>query len=232
MSQTMLINGRHAEELRVAIVDNRVLEMYEVEVAAAGQRRGNIYRGIVANIEPSLDAAFIDIGANRHGFLARHDIVPQAFHRSVGDDKRPRIDQMLQKGQPINVQVTKDEVGQKGATLTTNLSLPGRFLVFLPFEEQRGLSRKVEDEDVRRKVKERARTIELPEKGAGFIIRTNGVDQTKAALKADLGALARLWQESKKRANTAADPSCSTMTKTWSCTPFATTTMRKSKRCW
>ena len=185
---TMLINGRHAEELRVAIVEDGVLQLYDVEGAVADQKRGNIYRGVVTNIERSLNAAFVDFGDAKQGFLARHDVIPQAFHCKGGDARSAPIDKILQKGQPLTVQITRDAEGSKGAALTTNISIAGRFLVFFPYDEQRGVSRKVEDEDLRRKLRDKAKGLDVGE-GEGFIVRTNGADQTKVELKADLGYL-------------------------------------------
>jgi ribonuclease E len=187
----MLINGRHTEQLRVAVVDAGILQLYDVEGAEATLKRGNIYRGVVANIERSLNAAFVEFGDAKHGFLTRHDVIPQAFHRAAGD--AAPIDQILQKGKPIVVQVTRDAEGGKGATLTTNVSLAGRFLVYFPYDPQRGVSRKVEDEGLRRKLREKAKDLDLDE-GEGFIVRTNAADQTKADLKADLQFLRRLWK--------------------------------------
>jgi ribonuclease E len=191
-NRIMLINGRHAEQLRVAVVDGGILQLYDVEGTEAALKRSNIYRGVVANIERSLNAAFVEYGDAKHGFLTRHDVIPQAFHRAAGE-ANPPIDQILQKGQPIVVQVTRDAEGGKGATLTTNISLAGRFLVYFPYDEQRGVSRKVEDEALRRKLREKAKDLDLDE-GEGFIVRTNAADQTKADLKADLQALKRLWK--------------------------------------
>jgi ribonuclease E len=190
-NRIMLINGRHAEQLRVAVVDGGVLQLYDVEGNESALKRGNIYRGVVANIERSLNAAFVEFGDGKHGFLTRHDVIPQAFHRAAGD--AAPIDQVLQKGQPLVVQVTRDAEGGKGATLTTNVSLAGRFLVYFPYDEQRGVSRKVEDEALRRKLREKAKDLDLGE-GEGVIVRTNAVEQTKADLKADLQALQRLWK--------------------------------------
>lgn len=190
-NRIMPINGRHAEQLRVAVVEGGVLQLYDVEGAEATLKRGNVYRGVVANIERSLNAAFVEFGDAKHGFLTRHDVIPQAFHRAAGDSAP--IDQILQKGQPLVVQVTRDAEGGKGAALTTNVSLAGRFLVYFPYDEQRGVSRKVEDEGLRRKLREKAKGLDL-EAGEGFIVRTNAADQTKADLKADLQALQRLWK--------------------------------------
>jgi ribonuclease E len=194
----MLINAQRQEELRVAIVQGNVLENYKVDVAEAGLTRGNIYRGVIASIQPSLNAAFIDYGAERHGFLAIQDVVPDAYYRRPASG-HPRIDEVLEKGKPIVVQVEKDPMGTKGAALTTSLSLAGRYLVLTPFEDTRGVSRKVEDEDTRKKLKALANGLDLPD-GCGVILRTNALGQTKITLNRDLSALLRLW----KRVQTAA----------------------------
>ncbi|HET6496739.1 MAG TPA: Rne/Rng family ribonuclease, partial [Thermoleophilia bacterium] len=192
-NRIMLINGRHAEQLRVAVVDGGVLQLYDIEGAETSLKRGNIYRGVVANIERSLNAAFVDFGDAKHGFLTRQDVIPEAFHRVAGGTQHPPIEQVLRKGQPVVVQVTRDAEGGKGATLTTNVSLAGRFLVYFPYDAQRGVSRKVEDEALRRKLREKVKDLDIGE-SEGFIVRTNAADQTKAELKADLQALRRLWK--------------------------------------
>jgi ribonuclease E len=188
----MLIDAQRPEELRVAIVNGNTLESFQVDVAESGLTRGNIYRGTIANVQPSLNAAFIDYGVERHGFLSIQDVVPQAYYREPAGP-HPRIEEVLDRGKPIVVQVQKDAVGQKGAALTTNLSLAGRYLVLTPFDEVRGVSRKVEDEDTRKKLKVQAARLELPP-GCGVIVRTNALDQTKATLARDLAALLRLWK--------------------------------------
>ena len=189
----MLINAQRPEELRVAIVQGNVLENYKVDVAEAGLTRGNIYRGVIASIQPSLNAAFIDYGAERHGFLAIQDVVPDAYYRRPANS-HPRIEEVLEKGKPIVIQVEKDPIGTKGAALTTALSLAGRYLVLTPFEDTRGVSRKVEDEDTRKKLKALANSLELPD-GCGVILRTNALGQTKTTLTRDLSALLRLWKK-------------------------------------
>jgi ribonuclease E len=188
----MLINAQRPEELRIAIVANGALEDYQVDVAEAGVSRGNIYRGVIVNIQPSLNAAFIDYGVERHGFLPIQDVVPEAYYREPKGGT-PRIEEVLERGKPIVVQVAKDSIGQKGASLTTNLSLAGRYLVLTPFDDTRGVSRKVEEEDTRKKLRELAAGLDLP-KGSGVIVRTNALGQTKATLQKDLAALLRLWK--------------------------------------
>ncbi|MFL6194903.1 MAG: ribonuclease E/G [Thermoanaerobaculia bacterium] len=192
MIRRMLINAQRPEELRVAIVQGNVLENYKVDVAEAGLTRGNIYRGVIASIQPSLNAAFIDYGAERHGFLAIQDVVPDAYYRTP-HNPHPRIEEVLEKGKPIVVQVAKDPVGTKGAALTTSLSLAGRYLVLTPFEDTRGVSRKVEDDDTRKKLRALGNSLDLPD-GCGMILRTNALGQTKTTLNRDLSALLRLWK--------------------------------------
>lgn len=195
MTTKMLINATRSQMLRVAIVEGTILQEYQVEIAEGGLTRGNIYRGVVANVQPSLNAAFIDIGEERHAFLPVADVLPSAYHRQppAADSKRPRIDQVIEKGKPILVQVTKDGVGQKGAALTTNIALAGRYLVLTPFDEVRGISRKAEDDDERKTVRERLKRLTLPE-GCGVIVRTNGLEQNQTTLTKDLNALLRLWR--------------------------------------
>ncbi|HEX2252726.1 MAG TPA: Rne/Rng family ribonuclease, partial [Thermoanaerobaculia bacterium] len=194
MTKRMLINAQTREELRVAIVDGTRLEEFQVEVAERGTTRGNIYRGTIARIEPSLNAAFIDYGAERHGFLAIQDVVEDAWYGKPADNgRRPRIEEVLKVGKPIIVQVSKEPEAQKGAALTTNLSFAGRYLVLTPFDSTRGVSRKVEDEEIRKRLKSQVQRLEIPD-GCGVIVRTNALDQNKTALSRDLAALLRLWK--------------------------------------
>lgn len=193
MTRRMLINARVPEEIRIAIIDGDTLENYQVEVAERGLTRGNIYRGTIVSIQPSLNAAFIDYGAERHGFLPIQDVVPAAYYRKPDPSSRPRIEGVLERGRTIVVQVTREPEGTKGAALTTNLSLAGRYMVLTPFNDSQGVSRKVEDEEMRRKLKEQVNKLDRPQ-GSGIIIRTNALGQSKAALNRDLNALLRLWK--------------------------------------
>src|SRR5258708_1702121 len=188
----MLINAQRPEELRIASVKGDILETFQVDVAESGLTRGNIYRGTIANIQPSLNAAFIDSGLERHGFLAIQDVVPEAYYHTPRGGQ-PRIEEVLERGRPIVVQVARDAIGQKGSSLTTSLSLAGRYLVLTPFDDTRGVSRKVEDEETRRKLKSLVANLELPP-GCGLIVRTNALDQNKTAIGRDLAALLRLWK--------------------------------------
>jgi ribonuclease E len=196
----MLINAQRAEHLRLAVVTDGTLDDYQVAVATAGLTRGNVYRGTVASIKPALDAAFVDYGVAKHGLLARHDVVTSAYHHPAKEAaRRPHIDQILERGKPIVVQVTREPVGMKGGALTTNLSLAGRYLVLMPYDDTRGISRKVEDDGVRQRLRELADSLALPE-GCGVIVRTNALDQNKAALNRDLNALLRIWKRIRSEA--------------------------------
>ena len=193
MTRRMLINAQSSSELRIAIANDLILEDLKIDIAERGLTRGNIYYGKIANIEPSLNAAFIDYGAPKHGFLAIQDVVPDAYYQSVPKSRRPKIEDVLVRGRPIVVQVTREPEGNKGAALTTNLSLAGRYLVLSPFDKTCGVSRKVDTEEVRLKLKAMAEALPVPD-GAGVIVRTNALGQTKTALNRDMNALLRLWK--------------------------------------
>jgi ribonuclease E len=189
----MLINAQRTEQVRVAIMSGQTLDSYQLAVAEAGLVRGNIYRAVVANVNPTLNAAFVEFGGERQGMLPAHDVVAAAYHRKPNGDHATRIDRILERGRSVVVQVTKDPVGSKGAGVTTNLSFAGRYLVFTPFDDTRGISRKVEDEETRATMRDQGAKLDVP-KGSGIILRTNALGQTKAVLKADLAALLRLWK--------------------------------------
>ncbi|HUP64405.1 MAG TPA: Rne/Rng family ribonuclease [Thermoanaerobaculia bacterium] len=194
MTRKMLINAQRPEELRIAILDGSTLENYQVEASEASQSRGNIYRGVVASLQPSLNAAFIDYGAPKHGFLSLDNLVPEAAHHQPKGGKRRRIEEMLDRGKPLLVQIARDAEGQKGSALTTNVSLAGRYLVFTPWDDTRGVSRKVEDEELRQQLRDLTSSLRVPD-GSGVIIRTNAVGQNKTAISKDLQALLRLWKQ-------------------------------------
>ncbi len=189
----MLINAENPGEVRIAVLDGGSLAGYQIEVAEGALQRGNIFRGVIANVQPALNAAFIDFGAEKHGFLAIQDVVPEAYYRQPSNAHRARIDEVLERGKPIVVQVQKEAEGSKGAALTTNLSLAGRYLVLTPFDPVLGVSRKVEDEDQRKQLKAIVSSLKVPE-GCGVIVRTNALEQTKATLQKDLQALLRVWK--------------------------------------
>lgn len=204
MTRKMLINAQRTEEVRVAIVTDGVLDKYEVSAAESGLCRGNIYRGVVANIQPSLDAAFVDIGLERDGLLRAEDVVRAAAHHKQ-EGRRPRIDRLLEKGRPVIVQVVRDGIGTKGPLLTTNLSIAGRCLVLMPHDDVRGVSRKVEDEKARSAIREKLEQLSLPD-DHGVIVRTNAMDQPKAAFNRDLNALLRLWKRVRDQAASGKGP--------------------------
>lgn len=206
----MLISYTPGEECRVAVVEGGRLEEFHHERAASISRVGNIYVGRVTNVEPAIQAAFVDFGIEHHGFLHVTDLHPRYFPGEDAEETtervgrktprrdRPPIQRALKRGQEITVQVLKEGVGTKGPTLTSYLSIPGRFLVMMPQMDRVGVSRKVEDEDLRRRMREILDQLELPE-GFGFIVRTAGLDRTKAELKRDLSYLARLWKDMEAR---------------------------------
>ncbi len=201
----MLINAQRPEEVRIAIVSGTVLDQYEVAATESGLCRGNIYRGVVANVQNSLDAAFVDFGEDRDGLLRADDVVPSAYAKKAeGGGKHQRVDRVLQRGQSILVQVVRDGVGHKGGLLTTNVSIAGRYLVLMPYDDVRGVSRKAED-DERQAVKDRVAKLDLPE-GFGVILRTNALDQPQKTLNRDLTALLRLWKKIRKEASSGKGP--------------------------
>jgi ribonuclease E len=205
VTRRMLINAQRPEELRIAIVRDSILETYQVEAGEASQTRSNIYRGVVASIQGSLNAAFIDYGAEKNGFLSLDNLMPELWHHRPAQGKRARIEDVLDRGKTLIVQIAREPEGQKGAALTTNISLPGRHLVFTPFDDTQGVSRKVEDEDTRRELKEIASGLRVPE-GAGVIIRTNAVGQNKTTLTKDIQALVRLWKQIQAEAKKGSGP--------------------------
>ena len=172
----MLFNATQSEELRVAIVDGQKLIDLDIESAGKEQRKGNIYKGIVTRVEPSLEAAFIDYGADRHGFLPFKEVSRSLFQAGV-EVSRARIQEALKEGQEFIVQVEKDERGNKGAALTTFVSLAGRYLVLMPNNPRGGgVSRRVEGEE-RDELRELVTQLEVPQ-GMSIIARTAGIAAT------------------------------------------------------
>ena len=239
MKQEMLINVAQPEECRIAIVEDGVLEELYVERAGQDNYVGNIYKGVVVNLEPSIQAAFVDFGVGRNGFLHISDIEPQYFRQGgydpgkaaalrpappaarqqrIGRGRRvrgrrwkrtadgraisrfggrprfkPPIQEILRRGEEVLVQVIKEGIGSKGPTLSTYISIPGRYLVLMPALGRIGVSRKIEDEAIRRRLRDIM--LELnPPKGVGFIVRTAGSDRTKRELSRDMAYLLRLWK--------------------------------------
>src|SRR5687768_5220070 len=238
MKQEMLINVAQPEECRIAICEDGVLEELYIERSSQDNYVGNIYKGKIVNLEPSIQAAFIDFGVGRNGFLHISDLEPQYFRQGGFDpDKpldfggrprreerdeeepdadadedgprpprgrrgfrpgarprvKPPIQDVLRRGDELLVQVIKEGIGTKGPTLSTYISIPGRYLVLMPALGRVGVSRKIEDDEARRKLRDVM--LELnPPKGLGFIVRTAGVDRTKKELSRDLAYLLRLWK--------------------------------------
>ena len=193
MRKKIFINALHPEESRVAIVEEGLLSEYEVEFAGREQQRGNIYKGIVVNTEPGLQAAFVNYGEERLGFLQISEVNLAQIHGPDFSKAEgyPRIEQVLKPRQEILVQVVKDERGSKGAALTTYLSLPGRYMVLMPFSDTRGVSRKIDSETQRKKIKETMASFELPEH-TGYIVRTAAVGRKKEELRKDIDYLLRI----------------------------------------
>jgi ribonuclease E len=205
----MLINYVPGEESRIAIVeDGRLEELYQ-ERASSESHVGNIYKGRVTNVEPAIQAAFVDFGLERNGFLHISDLHPRYFpgkdreeFERVGDKtprrERPPIQKCLRRGQEVLVQVLKEGIGTKGPTLTSYLSIPGRFIVMMPSMERMGVSRKVDDDEARRAMRDILNALNPPE-GFGFIIRTAGIGRNKTEIKRDLAYLQRLWKSIETR---------------------------------
>jgi ribonuclease E len=256
MKQEMLINVAQAEECRIAIVEDGMLEELYLERSSQSNYVGNIYKGRIVNLEPSIQAAFVDFGVGRNGFLHISDVEPQYFRqggydpkkailpngsqrpdrpdrdfdeRSEGDDDepdgdnrgrnggsssgggrnggvrtarqrvgvrprfKPPIQEIFQRGDEVLVQVIKEGIGTKGPTLSTYISIPGRYLVLMPALGRIGVSRKIENDEDRRRLRDILRELNPP-KGVGFIVRTAGTDRTKKELSRDLAYLLRLWK--------------------------------------
>jgi len=222
VERELVINYVPGDECRIALLENGRLEDYHAERFDSVSHVQNIYVGRVANVESGIQAAFIDFGLEQHGFLHVSDLHPKYFRGGGGGGgggeemtervgfktprrDRPPIQECLRRGQEIAVQVIKEGVGTKGPTVTSYLSIPGRFLVMMPDMDRVGVSRKVEDDEARRKMREILDQLELPE-GFGFILRTAGMDQTKTELKRDLAYLQRLWKDMERRRKTQKKP--------------------------
>ena len=230
----MLINVSQPEECRIAIIEDGILEELYIERASQDNYVGNIYKGRIVNLEPSIQAAFVDFGVGRNGFLHISDVEPQYFRQGgydpegasqggpdarrddfdMGDDeeddrrspRRPRrnrignrprfkppIQEIFRRGDEVLVQVIKEGIGTKGPTLSTYISIPGRYLVLMPALGRVGVSRKIADDEERRKLRDTLLELKPP-KGLGFIVRTAGQGRTKKELSRDLAYLLRLWK--------------------------------------
>ena len=189
----MLINASHPEENRVAIVVDGILSELDIELAGQEQSRGNIYKAAVLRVETGLQAAFVDYGADKLGFLQISEIHPELYPARSQTNGRPRIADILHRGQEILVQVVKEERGNKGAALTTFLSLPGRYMVLMPDSTTKGVSRKITEEAQRKVLKKTMAELNLPDQ-MGYIVRTAGIGKEKEELKRDFDYLVRLYE--------------------------------------
>ena len=191
MSMKILINAVEAEECRVAIVKNNRLEEFYIESAAREITQGNIYKATITRIEPSLQAVFVDYGAERNGFLQKYEIHSDYYQDLDSGDRDIR--NLVKRGQELLVQVTKEPLMKKGAMLTTYVSLAGRYLVLMPGSDKKGISRKIEDEEERIRLKDLVGKLKVPD-DFGVIVRTAGDHCTKTLLIRDLRYLMRLWK--------------------------------------
>lgn len=204
MSRKMLINVLHPEEARVAIVqDGRLMEL-NIEISGKEQTKGNIYKGVVVRVEPGLQAAFVDIGQKKPGFIQMGDLHPDCWQwrDDIPEEerkRRPRIQEVLRRGQEILVQVEKDARDMKGAALTSYLSLPGRYMVLMPGDKAAGISRKIEDNATRKELKALVAELQVPE-GYGYIVRTEAVGRNLDELKKDLDYLVGVYERIKQQA--------------------------------
>src|SRR4051812_25485204 len=216
MAKEMLINVSEGEECRIALLDDGKLEELYMERTSSTSHVGNIYKGRVTNVEPSIQAAFVDFGLGRNGFLHISDLMPTYFGRkgediqeSVGRKMarrdRPPIQRCLRRGDEITVQIIKEGIGTKGPTLSTYISIPGRILVMMPGMGKFGVSRKIEDEEERRRLRGILDSLK-PIDEVGFIIRTAGIGKNKTEIQRDLTYLTRLWQTIEKKLKSGPGP--------------------------
>jgi len=193
LKKVMLINAQHPEECRAVILNNNIIDNYIVEHSSREQIKGNVYLGIINRIEPSIEAAFIDFGYKKFGFLPFKDVLKESYVHTGEKKAKIRIQDVLMRGQKILVQVTKESRDAKGPTLNNVLSIPGRFLVLM-HGQGNAVSRKIEDEAERKKLKDIVADFNLPE-NLGLIIRTAGVGRNKIELQKDLQMLLKVWEK-------------------------------------
>ena len=204
----LLINAEEPEECRLALLEDGRLESIHVSTVNRTQTKNNIYKARIVAIEPSLQAAFVDYGTEKNGFLPFSEIHPEYFRQDLSNEaqksieaqnwKKLSITDVVEKGQELLVQVVKEEVGKKGANMTTYLSLPGRCVVLMPGSDSSGISRKISGEERRSQLRDAMNSIDIPE-GIGWIVRTASGETTQEALSRDVTYLLRLWDEIKKK---------------------------------
>ncbi|MBU8849765.1 MAG: Rne/Rng family ribonuclease [Desulfobacterales bacterium] len=204
MTRKILINALDPDENRIAALKDNKLEQFHIETTAKQVTQGNIYKGIVTRVEPSLQAVFVDYGAPKNGFLQKNEIHKDYFQDVESGGKA--LFNLIKKGQELIVQVTKDPISQKGAMLTTFISLPGRLSVLMPGNSTKGVSRKISDEDERKRLVTIIKNMKVPD-GFGMIVRTAGKNSTKTMLSADLRYLMRVWKNIDQQAVKKAAPS-------------------------
>ncbi len=197
MTKKILINALDPDENRIATIKDNKLEEFHIETTAKQVTQGNIYKGIVTRVEPSLQAVFVDYGEQKNGFLQKNEIHQDYFQDIKSGSKT--LFNLIKKGQELIVQVTKDPISTKGAMLTTYISLPGRLSVLMPGNTTRGVSRKINDEDERKRLVSIVKTMKIAD-GFGMIIRTAGKNSTKTMFNADLRYLMRVWKNIDKNA--------------------------------
>ncbi|MDR4497232.1 MAG: Rne/Rng family ribonuclease [Candidatus Scalindua sp.] len=213
MKKKMLVNVVEPEESRIAILEDGVLEELYIERISREQIAGNIYKGRVVNIEPSIEAAFVDIGLSKNGFLHASDVRSLSGNGEQLNEEAPRIrgnkasiKSLLKLDQEVLVQVIKEGMGDKGPSLTTFISIPGRYLVLMPEVKRVGVSRKIPDEAERKRLKQIIEELKPPPH-IGFIVRTAGENQTKRELSRDLNYLQKLWKVIDAKAEKSGAPS-------------------------
>ncbi len=204
----LLINAEEPEECRLALLADGRLESIHVSTVSSKQTKNNIYKAKIVAIESNLQAAFVDYGTNKNGFLPFNEIHPEYYKQEISEEnkrlilqhqwKKLRIHDVLERGQELLVQVVKEEVGNKGANMTTYLSIPGRGVVLMPGSDSNGISRKISGEEKRAQLREIMASLNIPE-GVGWIVRTASKDVTKTAITKDVRSLSKLWREIKAK---------------------------------
>ncbi|MBU1565061.1 MAG: ribonuclease E/G [Proteobacteria bacterium] len=204
----LLINAEEPEECRLALLEDGRLESIHVSTISRTQTKNNIYKARIVAIEPSLQAAFVDYGTEKNGFLPFSEIHPEYYRQELSNEirhlvethqwKKLNITDVIEKGQEILAQVVKEEVGKKGANMTTYLSIPGRCVVLMPGSDSSGISRRISGEEKRSQLRGAMNSIDLPE-GIGWIVRTASVDINEEALSRDVKYLMNLWEEIKRK---------------------------------
>lgn len=204
----MLINAVDAEEFRIAVLKDGELDGFHIETSSAEQKIGNIYKGFVDGVKTSLQACFVNYGTGKNGFLPLSEIHPEYYMEdpSAAPEGPPAIDKIMEKGRQLLVQVTKEMPGRKGAHLTTYISLAGRYLVLTPGRISCGVSKKIDSEEERARLKGIMGEFKLPE-GIGCIVRTAAEGQNKRELSKDLNSLLRMWKGIRERVEDAPSPS-------------------------